>query len=103
MKCAAAATRAQDERLRRRRSCNTPELHPRKPGCRESPTIRLPVQSMEPLLAKPNYAFAKRQRDLAKKQKKEAKRQRKSESGQPAVAPDAEQAESDKKSDSQPS
>ena len=28
-------------------------------------------------LAKPNYAFAKRQRDLAKKQKKEAKRQRK--------------------------
>jgi hypothetical protein len=31
-------------------------------------------------LAKPNYAFAKRQRDLAKKQKKEAKRQRKAES-----------------------
>jgi hypothetical protein len=30
-------------------------------------------------LAKPNYAFAKRQRDLAKKQRKEAKRQRKSE------------------------
>ena len=30
-------------------------------------------------MAKPNYAFAKRQRDLAKKQKKEAKRQRKSE------------------------
>jgi hypothetical protein len=29
-------------------------------------------------VAKPNYAFAKRQRDLAKKQKKEAKRQRKS-------------------------
>ena len=28
-------------------------------------------------MAKPNYAFAKRQRDLAKKQKKEAKRQRK--------------------------
>ena len=28
-------------------------------------------------LAKPNYAFAKRQRDLAKKQKKEAKRLRK--------------------------
>ena len=26
---------------------------------------------------KPNYAFAKRQRDLAKKQKKEEKRQRK--------------------------
>ena len=31
-------------------------------------------------LAKPNYAFQKRQRDLAKKQKKEAKRQRKAES-----------------------
>lgn len=28
-------------------------------------------------MAKPNYAFAKRQRDLAKKQKKEEKRQRK--------------------------
>jgi hypothetical protein len=28
-------------------------------------------------MAKPNYAFAKRQRDLVKKQKKEAKRQRK--------------------------
>ena len=30
-------------------------------------------------MAKPNYAFAKRQRDLAKKQKKEEKRQRKAE------------------------
>ena len=29
---------------------------------------------------KPNYAFAKRQRDLAKKQKKEEKRKRKAES-----------------------
>lgn len=28
-------------------------------------------------MLKPNYAFAKRQRDLAKKQKKEEKRQRK--------------------------
>ena len=28
-------------------------------------------------MPKPNYAFAKRQRDLAKKQKKEEKRQRK--------------------------
>lgn len=28
-------------------------------------------------MAKPNYAFAKRQRDLAKKRKKEEKRQRK--------------------------
>jgi hypothetical protein len=33
----------------------------------------------------PNYAFAKRQRDLAKKQKKEAKRQKKAENEQ-AVA-----------------
>jgi hypothetical protein len=41
-------------------------------------------------LAKPNYAFAKRQRDLAKKQKKEAKRQRKSEANQPAPATGAE-------------
>jgi len=31
-------------------------------------------------LATPNYAFAKRQRDLAKEQKKEAKRQKKAES-----------------------
>lgn len=28
-------------------------------------------------MAKPNYAFAKRQKELAKKQKKEEKRQRK--------------------------
>jgi len=28
-------------------------------------------------MPKPNYAFAKRQRDIAKKQKKEEKRQRK--------------------------
>jgi hypothetical protein len=40
-------------------------------------------------LAKPNYAFAKRQRDLAKKQKKEAKRQRKAESDQAAPAQSA--------------
>lgn len=32
-------------------------------------------------MVKPNYAFAKRQRDLAKKQAKEEKRQRKSGSG----------------------
>ena len=30
-------------------------------------------------MAKPNYAFAKRQRDLAKKQKQEEKRKRKEE------------------------
>jgi hypothetical protein len=38
-------------------------------------------------MAKPNYAFARRQRDLAKKQKQEEKRRRKA--GTPAVAPDA--------------
>jgi hypothetical protein len=32
-------------------------------------------------MAKPNYAFAKRQRDLAKKQKKEEKKLRKAGSG----------------------
>jgi hypothetical protein len=42
-------------------------------------------------MAKPNYAFAKRQRDLAKKQKKEAKRQRKAEAGTPAEPPPAEE------------
>jgi hypothetical protein len=41
-------------------------------------------------LAKPNYAFAKRQRDLAKKQKKEAKRQRKSEGAETTPADAAE-------------
>jgi hypothetical protein len=38
-------------------------------------------------MAKPNYAFAKRQRDLAKKQKKEEKRQRKAEEAA-ATGPD---------------
>jgi hypothetical protein len=33
-------------------------------------------------MAKPNYAFARRQRDIAKKQKKEEKRQRKTEAQQ---------------------
>ncbi|MCC7081939.1 MAG: hypothetical protein IT530_14795 [Burkholderiales bacterium] len=36
-------------------------------------------------MAKPNYAFAKRQRDLAKKQKKEEKRLRKA-AANPTVA-----------------
>jgi len=46
-------------------------------------------------MAKPNYAFEKRQRDLAKKAKKEEKRQRKTgtpenpESPEPAVSPPA--------------
>ena len=33
-------------------------------------------------MAKPNYAFAKRQRDIAKKAKKEEKRQRKAGTGE---------------------
>jgi len=48
-------------------------------------SISKPVEQGSPM-AKPNYAFAKRQRDLAKKQKKEAKRQRK-EAGTPAEPP----------------
>ncbi len=33
-------------------------------------------------MAKPNYSFAKRQREIAKKQKREAKRKQKAESKQ---------------------
>lgn len=44
-------------------------------------------------MAKPNYAFARRQRDLAKKQKKEEKRRRKlaeqQEQSAPPTAPPA--------------
>ena len=40
-------------------------------------------------MSKPNYAFAKRQRDLAKKRKKEEKQQRKSAS--PPAPPPTEQ------------
>lgn len=43
-------------------------------------------------MAKPNYAFAKRQRDLAKKQKKEAKLQKRAESAKAPPADTAEQA-----------
>ena len=38
-------------------------------------------------MATPNYAFAKRQRDLAKKQKKEEKQKRKTETDTPVVEP----------------
>ncbi|MGD9944242.1 MAG: hypothetical protein AB7L76_22140 [Burkholderiaceae bacterium] len=38
-------------------------------------------------MPKPNYAFAKRQRELAKKQKQEEKRQRKAEHGGPSQDP----------------
>lgn len=44
-------------------------------------------------MAKPNYAFAKRQRDLAKKKKKEEKRARKATTGD-GVGENAEVAES---------
>jgi hypothetical protein len=43
-------------------------------------------------VAKPNYAFAKRQRDLAKKQKKEAKLQKKLEGKTPAPGSESETA-----------
>ena len=39
-------------------------------------------------MAKPNYAFARRQRDIAKKQKKEEKRLRKTEAQQPPAQED---------------
>jgi hypothetical protein len=38
-------------------------------------------------LARTNYAFEKRQRELMKKQKKEAKRQKQAEAHQPTSAP----------------
>jgi hypothetical protein len=41
-------------------------------------------------MAKPNYSFEKRQRELAKKKKKEEKRQRKA-GAEDAEAPEAEQ------------
>lgn len=40
-------------------------------------------------MAKPNYAFEKRQRDLAKKKKKDEKRQRKSEAKAEQATDDA--------------
>jgi hypothetical protein len=40
-------------------------------------------------MAKPNYAFQKRQRELAKKQKKEEKKKQKMGAGEPAADPSA--------------
>ena len=52
---------------------------------------------------KPNYQFAKRQRDLAKKQRKEEKRKRKAESDNPAnVEGDAQQPPAEKDTTEQP-
>lgn len=42
-------------------------------------------------MAKPNYSFAKRQREIAKKEKKEAKRKKKNEAQQQADQEDAPQ------------
>ena len=41
-------------------------------------------------MAKPNYAFQKRQRELAKKQKKEEKQKRKAAEDAPATPPEGE-------------
>ena len=43
-------------------------------------------------MAKPNYAFAKRQRELAKKQKKEETLKRKAEQGDATDAPEQDEA-----------
>jgi hypothetical protein len=53
-------------------------------------------------LAKPNYAFAKRQREIAKKQKNDQKQQRKLESTQPPPSPDAEPVPAAEKPTQQP-
>jgi hypothetical protein len=45
------------------------------------------IREQERVLAKPNYQYEKRQRDLAKKQKQEEKKQRKAQKGE---APPAE-------------
>ncbi len=47
-------------------------------------------------MAKPNYAFEKRQKDLAKKKKKEEKRQRKAEAKGERTAGDVPQPLGDK-------
>lgn len=51
-------------------------------------------------MAKPNYSFAKRQRDLAKKQKKEEKLRRKTGAGE--VQPQDDQPQDDQPQDDQP-
>lgn len=38
-------------------------------------------------MAKPNYSFEKRQRELARKKKQEAKRERKAHKSEPVTAP----------------
>jgi hypothetical protein len=55
--------------------------------------IQFTIHQKEFHMAKPNYAFAKRQRDLAKKQAKEEKKQRKASpvDGQPQEEAEATQ------------
>jgi len=57
-------------------------------------TLPFPVTTnqKDPLLAKPNYQYEKRQKDLAKSKKQEEKRQKKAEknSAPPADAPQPE-------------
>ncbi|MBX3590197.1 MAG: hypothetical protein KF755_04730 [Burkholderiaceae bacterium] len=53
-------------------------------------------------MAKPNYAFAKRQRELAKKQKKEEKLKRKAEQGTQGEAPDEPEGAADDVAQDQP-
>ena len=52
-------------------------------------------------MAKPNYSFAKRQRDLAKKQKKEEKQRRKTGTGD--IQPQDDQPQDDQPLEVQPS
>lgn len=51
-------------------------------------------------LAKPNYAFAKRQRDLAKQQRKEEKRKRKADAANPPPATEPQPSPASEKSSS---
>lgn len=54
-------------------------------------------------MAKPNYAFAKRQRDIAQKQKKEEKKKRKAEAQTDVPADDPSQPQVDEAGESGPS
>ena len=55
----------------------------------KAPILAVTKFNLEDLMPKPNYAFAKRQRELAKKQKKEAKKQQKANEQQPDAAQDS--------------
>lgn len=70
----------------------------RQPGPKSITLGPFPTGSRSYHLPTPNYAFAKRQRDLAKKQRKEAKRQRKAGVDEAAAAATAEKPPTDEKS-----